>query len=41
MEFDDYFAGHRVTVPHGLIVEMFPATQFVDLGNDVLLRLNG
>ena len=41
MEFGDYFAGHRVAVPHGLIVEVFPATQFIHLGNDVLLRLNG
>ncbi len=29
MEFGDYFAGHRVAVPHGLIVEVFPATQFI------------
>ena len=41
MELGDYFAGHRVAVPHGLIVEVFPTTQFIDLGNDVLLRLNG
>ncbi len=37
----DYFAGCRIAAPCGLIVEVLPATQLVNLLDDVLLRLSG